>query len=312
MSDYYLYPEKPLLIRKKTKSDWALTVFTMVLFVAIFLFFYKDRAEFIFLLLLVLLIHEFGHYIFMKKFKYENMRMLFVPMLGAFVQGSKPVYSQKESILVCLGGPIPGILFGFVCLIVSSYFHLSWLVLLALIFLFLNVINLLPFDPLDGGQMLKALLIKRHERYSLLFSLISSLVLLVIGLYLKDWVFMIIGMLMGIRVRSMQINYRIHKELAAMDVNYYSVYEDISNRDYYVMKQLIMENNNSAKIYNQLPNEDNDQFMANLVDELLVPPMVFDVSTLGKILVILLWLACLISPIIVYYFIDISWYFETL
>jgi hypothetical protein len=73
-----------------------------------------------------------------------------------------------------------------------------------------------------------------------------------------------------------------------------------------------MENNNSAKIYNQLPNEDNDQFMANLVDELLVPPMVFDVSTLGKVLVILLWLACLISPIIVYYFIDISWYFETL
>ena len=312
MSDYYLYPEKPILIRNNTKSNWALTVFTMVLFVAVFLFFYKDRAEFIFLLLLVLFIHELGHYIFMKMFKYENMRMLFVPMLGAFVQGSKRVYSQKESILVSLSGPIPGILFGFACLIISTYFHLSWLMLLAFIFLFLNVINLLPFDPLDGGQMLKALFIKGHERYSLLFSLISSLVLLGIGFYMEDWVFILVGMFMGIRVRSMQVTYQIHKELAILDVNYTSVYEDVSNRDYHVMKELLMEQKRTARIYNQLPNEQNDQFIAQMVDSLLVPPLLYDMSVFAKVLIMLLWLAGLLSPLVLYYFVDISWYFETI
>ena len=63
----------------------------------------------------------------MKLFNYENVRMLFIPLMGAFVQGSKEKYSQTQSFIVVAAGPFPGICFGIITLFLSSFYQLNWL-----------------------------------------------------------------------------------------------------------------------------------------------------------------------------------------
>lgn len=312
MSEFQLYPEKPALVKPAEKSNWALTVFTIVLFIAVFLSFYRERADFVFSLVLVLLVHEFGHYFFMKRFQYENVKMLFIPMMGAFVQGSKDVFSQRESILVALSGPIPGVFLGAIGLILSVYFHWNWLVLLSFIFLFVNAVNLLPLDPLDGGQVLKVLLIKQQDWYGLIFSLFSSLVLIAIGFILNDWLVIVFGFLMGFRVRAMQVNYKIRQSLEELDVNYYVTYDQLSNRDYHVIKETLIEFRPAAAQYAQHLTEENEQLMVRLVDELLIPPMKRDLGISAKALVIIVWISGIVLPLYLLFTMDLNWYFAAL
>src|ERR1044071_2095403 len=110
MDNDSLYPPKPFLEKEQQRSGHiAVTVFSIVLFAMAFLFFFDDHLTFLLELLGVLLFHELGHFLMMKRFGYRNVRMLFIPLMGAFVHGSKDEYKQKQSILVILAGPLPGI-----------------------------------------------------------------------------------------------------------------------------------------------------------------------------------------------------------
>jgi hypothetical protein len=261
---------------------------------------------------LVLLIHEFGHFFFMKHFRYENVKMLFIPMMGAFVQGSKDVFSQRESITVALSGPIPGIFLGALGLFLSVYFHWNWLVLLSFIFLFVNAVNLLPLDPLDGGQVIKVLLIKQQDWYGLVFSLVSSFILITIGLVLNDWLVIAFGFLMGFRVRAMQINYKIRKNLEELDVNYNVTYDQLSNRDYHVIKDILTEFRPVAAQYARDINGENEQLLVRMVDDLLIPPIRQDLGNWAKALVVFLWLLGLVLPLYLLLTLDLNWYFASL
>ena len=148
-----LYPSKPKLKEEESKSNWSLTAFSLVVFILSFLVLFSDNIQFLIFLIVVLFIHELGHFLFMKLFKYKNVRMMFVPLMGAFVQGAKKVYSQKESFMVVMGGPIPGVLLGVVGAIIAFEYQMSWMLELSAVFILLNMIHLLPLDPLDGGQL---------------------------------------------------------------------------------------------------------------------------------------------------------------
>ena len=282
MVDFELYPEKPQLHKQVVQSNWGLTVFTIVLFIAVFLSIYSDRADFVFFLVFVLLVHEFGHFSQMKRFDYENVRMLFIPLMGAFVQGSKDRYSQKESLLVVIYGPFPGIILGSVGLYLSGVYQWDWLLLLSFIFIFVNAINLLPIDPLDGGQILKLLLIRQRDLYLMIFALISSLALIIIGLLMKDWLVAGFGFLMGIRVRAMQKNYQLRKDLNELHVNYVVTYEELSNRDYNMIKQVLIKDKPVLAELDAYAEEGNS-VLASHVSDLLIPTISQDLSRLAKI-----------------------------
>ncbi|MCY7311872.1 MAG: hypothetical protein LH619_13935, partial [Chitinophagaceae bacterium] len=60
----------------------------------------------------VIMIHELGHFFAMKFFRYKDLGIFFIPLLGAYVSGSKREVSQKESAIILLAGPLPGIAIG--------------------------------------------------------------------------------------------------------------------------------------------------------------------------------------------------------
>lgn len=311
MVEFELYPEKPHLHKQVVKSNWGLTVFTIVLFIAVFLSIYSDRADFVFFLVLVLLVHEFGHFSLMKRFNYENVRMLFIPLMGAFVQGSKDRYSQKESLLVVIFGPFPGIILGSVGLYLSGVYQWDWLLLLSFIFIFVNAINLLPIDPLDGGQILKLLVIRQRDLYLMIFALISSLALIILGLLMKDWLVAGFGFLMGIRVRAMQKNYQLRKDLNELHVNYIVTYEELSNRDYHMIKQVLIKDKPVLAELDAYTEEGNSNLAAH-VSDLLIPPITQDLSRLSKVFLFLTWIVLFALPIYLLLTLDFNWYFEKL
>ncbi len=311
-NNYDLYPEKPVLVKEKVKSNWGLTLFSIIIFIASFLIFFTNQINFVFFLIFVLFFHEIGHFLFMKKFKYENVRMLFIPLMGAFVQGSKEKYSQRESLLVVLAGPIPGVVVGCITIVIASHYQLQWVLTLSFIFLFLNTINLLPIDPLDGGQLFKLLVHRQRDFFMMLFALGSSLLMIIVGLLLNDWLVIIFGFFMGIRVRGMQQNYQLRKELEELEVNYFSTYDELSNRDYAKIKDLLMERNKTLRKYASISEDDISQLIASHVNGLLIAPIIKDATWRMKILLICFWVFAFIVPFLLFLNLDFNWYFENI
>ena len=310
MDNNSLYPEKPILEKEVVKNNWGLTVFSLVLFILSLLLVFSEKFIFIAFLILVLFIHEMGHLLFMKFFKYENVRMLFIPLMGAFVQGSKPKYSQRESLLVVFAGPLPGILFGAIALYVASVIQNESVLTLGFIFIFLNTINLFPIDPLDGGQLFKLLVHRQRDLFLMIFALLSSLLMIVVGFLVDDYLIIIFGFLMGIRVRGMQRNHAVRSKLDELAVNYRCTYEELSNRDYSIIKSVLIDNSTTLKKYIEMSEEDIDPIIEPKVSAMLIAPIKKDASLFFKIALIILWISSFIGPLILFLNLDFSWYFE--
>ena len=312
MKEFDLYPEKPIIEKVKVESNWGLTAFTIVLFIGTFLLVFSEELRFVLFLIVVLLIHELGHYILMKKFNYENVRMLFIPLMGAFVQGSKDKYSQKQSFMIAALGPYPGVLIGGTLLILSATYHSEWMIEWSFLFLFINIINLVPIDPLDGGQLFKLLMNKKRDLFLMIFALISSIVLIGIGFLIDSWLMIAFGFFMGIRVRGIQRNYLIRKELDVEKINYNTTYEDLSNRDYVLIKNILLEEIPSLKKYQELQGEVSEEVMASHVNSVLLATVKLDASVTFKIFIVLSWLFLMFLPFLLLFFVnlDFDWYFE--
>ena len=316
MEEFDLYPEKPIIEKVKVESNWGLTVFSIVLFVGTFLLFFSDQLQFVLFLISVLFIHEFGHYVAMKIFGYENVRMLFIPLMGAFVQGSKDKYSQRQSFIVTILGPFPGIIFGSILLYLSVKYTSEWMLTLSFLFLFLNIINLVPIDPLDGGQLFKLMVNKKRDLFLMIFALISSLVLIAAGWLFNSYVIIGFGFFMGIRVRGIQRNYQIRKELDAQGIEYNSTYEELSNRDYLLIKNVLIEEIPTLKRIYELEGNIDEEIMASHVNSILIAPVKLDASILFKITIILLWALLMFFPIalVLYFFVNFQfdWHWQNL
>lgn len=112
------------------------------------------------LLLVVIALHEAGHYLAMRALGYRRVQMLMLPLIGgvAFGEESKP--NALHRIIVSLAGPVPGLLLGAALLwwqpAVPEVGLLGWILVLV------NAFNLLPLHPLDGGHVLEALVPARQ------------------------------------------------------------------------------------------------------------------------------------------------------
>jgi len=314
MEEFDLYPPKPLIEKVKVESNWGLTFFSMVLFVGTFLFIFKDQLRFVLFLILVLFIHEMGHYLFMKLFKYENVRMLFIPLMGAFVQGNKEKYSQKESFFVISAGPFPGIWIGSAFLIFAASYKQEWMLELSFLFLFLNVINLIPIDPLDGGQLFKLYVTKKRDLFLMVFALVSSMLMILVGWKIDSYVILAFGFLMGFKVRSFQRSYHLRKVMDKKNIRYESTYDELTNEEYAKIKEVLIDETPALQKYLSLSEENNDDLLASHVNAALLAPVKQDAGRTLKILVVLFWLLSLCLPVYLLLsdVLDFSWYFEKL
>lgn len=310
-----VYPEKPVLIEKKVKNSFPMTVFSIVLFVWAFLTFVSTDWRFITIIVGVLLIHEFGHFFTMKLFKYKAVKMLFIPLIGAVVQGEKDKYSQRERAIVLLAGPIPGVILGVLLMYWAGGHHNFWGMYAGLLLVIINVLNLLPIDPLDGGQLTQVLFFERQELYQLIFAFASSIIMIFVGLYFDNWLLIGFGFILGVRVRSFQKLYHIRKDLKLDQVEFSKNYNDLSDKEYHQIKHVFLKHSPSAtRIIEHSMAEIGmvEELISNEVNNILETPTLKDASWIWKTFFIFLWLLAISASawIILKEFTNLSWFVD--
>lgn len=104
-----------------------------------------------FLMFTILLLHELGHLIFLKKYKREITSISFY-MFGGVIKHSQNINSSiKEDFLINFGGIL-------VNLILIFIFHAINFQLCLLINFSILIFNILPIYPLDGAKIIKTIL----------------------------------------------------------------------------------------------------------------------------------------------------------
>jgi Zn-dependent protease len=105
----------------------------------------------------LLFVHEMGHVLQLRREGIKASAPMFIPFLGAVVAMKEMPDDALAEARVGLAGPILGSLGAGVVAIVGSLVGSPLLLALAYIAFFINLINLLPVVPLDGGRAMAAM-----------------------------------------------------------------------------------------------------------------------------------------------------------
>ncbi len=106
---------------------------------------------------LLLFIHESGHLLAAKRIGLKVGAPVFIPFMGAFIalkDAPKDAWIEAQ---VGLGGPLIGSLGAFACHVVFLLTGIPIFLGLAFTGYFLNLFNLAPLTPLDGGRICAAM-----------------------------------------------------------------------------------------------------------------------------------------------------------
>jgi Zn-dependent protease len=100
---------------------------------------------------LLILLHETGHYIEAKREGLSPKLPVFVPFLGAYVQYTRG--NPWQTARVAIAGPVFGGAAAFVCYLIGKHQGSDLMYALAYFGFFLNLFNLIPFGFFDGGAV---------------------------------------------------------------------------------------------------------------------------------------------------------------
>ncbi|HLH13812.1 MAG TPA: site-2 protease family protein [Solirubrobacteraceae bacterium] len=105
----------------------------------------------------LLLVHEMGHVIQLRREGIRASAPVFIPFMGAVVGMKQMPGDALAEARVGLAGPILGSLGAGVCLAIALATGSTLLRAVAYVGFFLNLINLVPLTPFDGGRAMAAM-----------------------------------------------------------------------------------------------------------------------------------------------------------
>jgi Zn-dependent protease len=173
-------------------------------------------------LAIIILLHELGHLLAMQLFGYRNTSMLFIPFFGGVAIGKNEQATLSQKFWVLILGPLPGILLGIVMLctsnINSSWF---WSKGFGLWMVGINLLNLLPIYPLDGGKIV-SLLLQPYPYLGVGFKIICTVLSIGWGLLPGSQIFLFIGIAIALSLpvdlRTARAITKLQKQPGAADL----------------------------------------------------------------------------------------------
>jgi Zn-dependent protease len=135
--------------------QFAVTGGTMVVSLAAYAF--KMGLPFAFGFIAILVVHEVGHALTIRAKGLRAGAMVFIPFIGGAVTLRRQPRSAYVDAQIGLGGPIAGTFAAGVCLLVYHWTGVPLWLALAFAGFLLNLFNLTPVGPLDGGRIAGAI-----------------------------------------------------------------------------------------------------------------------------------------------------------
>jgi len=299
------FPDKPLEETKQQSINQS--VISMVLFIGAFYLIFKWDFTYILVLAGVLLFHEIGHYLAMRSFKYKDLGIFFIPLLGAFASGTKDNISQKQSVIILLSGPLPGVIIGLILYYYGLRDENEFLIRTSNIFIFLNLFNLLPIMPLDGGRIIKSLFFENNEIINKIFIFISIAVLTYYSLTSQSYFLLIIPLFLVFQLGTQSQIKNVKNGIIEKGISLDKSFEELTNEEYWLIRDEIGTYMKSFNRYITPKNyivSDNEQRIIKQVKSIVQKKPTKDLGIGGKILITAIWILTFILPlvaIIIYY-----------
>jgi len=302
----FVYPSKPELEESKSKTNaWVRSITSLALYFVIGYFFFNRDWLLVLILTAVVVFHEMGHFLAMKLYNYTDLGIFFIPLLGAYASGTKREVSQKQSVVIILAGPVPGIIAGILIYLLALHQDSLFLEKTALFLILLNVINLIPVYPLDGGQLLNRLFLDESAIIGRIFSILSCVFIgwIFINLGMQKgvlYVLLIIPVMILVRMFSDIKHERLVSQIEKEGIDLNTAYEDITDEQYWKIRNAMIKHHPDLQGIPQAPPyefaEEEDKIVSTM-QSLLQRIIIMDLSVAGKILVILIWLGCFAASI---------------
>ena len=108
-------------------------------------------------LVLLIFVHEMGHVLELRRQGVPASAPLFIPFFGAVVGMKKMPENAWKEARVALAGPILGTVGALAVWGLGAYYNSRFLIAMAFVGFLINLFNLLPVVPLDGGRAVAAL-----------------------------------------------------------------------------------------------------------------------------------------------------------
>lgn len=106
---------------------------------------------------LLIFVHEMGHYVAARQRGLAVGAPTFIPFIGAWIQLKDLPHDAETEAYVGMGGPLVGSIGALACFYAGRALDSDLLLALAYSGFFLNLFNLIPLSPFDGGRISAAI-----------------------------------------------------------------------------------------------------------------------------------------------------------
>ena len=137
--------------------------------------------EFAIALVLCLVFHEYGHIKAMKYFGLKTKGIYLIPFVGGLALSDDKINTRWQDIVISIMGPFFGLILSIACLVGYWLTDIEILAGLAVFNALLNLFNLLPILPLDGGHVLKSIAFSINSKIGLVVCILGA----VFGIYIS-------------------------------------------------------------------------------------------------------------------------------
>lgn len=304
-----VYPPK-YQKQEKPANAWTRSVMSLALYLLLGYFIFPGY-KMLLLITAIVILHEMGHFLAMKFFRYSELGIFFIPLLGAYVSGTKREVSQQQSAIILLAGPLPGIILGIGLYLLNRqqggiYVWDIPLSQISSLLMILNLLNLLPVYPLDGGQLLNRVFLDEESLVSKIFIIISALAMAWFAWSLYDssghffyLMLLIFPLMMLFRLRTDAQFIAFEKKLEAEGVDLDTSYEEMPDKDYWKIRGLLIASQPLFKDVAPGPPYEfshKEEKIMTTIQGLLQRTLLQDVTIPGKIFILLIWLAAFAAP----------------
>ena len=131
--------------------------------------------EFAIALVLCLVFHEYGHVRAMKRFGLKTKGIYLVPFVGGLALSDDRINTRWQDVYISIMGPFFGLILSLVCMLVYWITEIELFAGLAAFNALLNLFNMLPVLPLDGGHVLKSITFSVNSILGLIVCVICAI-----------------------------------------------------------------------------------------------------------------------------------------
>jgi len=169
---------------------------------------YLFTWQFAFILILSIVFHEYGHITGMKNRGMKTKGIFLIPFVGGAAVPEGNFKNRGDETYVSLMGPYYGLLLAIPFLAYGIIYESALSIGLVSFMALINLFNLLPINPLDGGRVLKSIAFSLNTKLGLIVLFGGILAGIGIVYYYKIWLLLFVLVIGAIELFFEYLDYK--------------------------------------------------------------------------------------------------------